>query len=434
MKIGIVTPAVMFGEFVEYFNNDFREFITNYSNNNNVPAPSIIAKGLIDEGHFVRIFTIGKENKIFHSDKIDIIICKANVYLSVLCPLGEFNRAFALFIAIRTHYKDLDVLHSHWTYYTALSTVPFSKRIKTFCTVRDWTPIIISYLPKRKQKIGLYYNAIQKKMPKSISGICIVSVIAKVLANFLAGIPNFYWKSKLLINNFVLRQKQITFIANSLYSKELIENKIKKNVPCIMNMIDDNGLLSKPKSRNISHRIITIQSMLDRRKNIGTLIEALQFVKRELPDIRLSFLYSFPKDSLRLYEEYKTWLSNGWLDIVDIHCEIPHDEIYNYIDESALLVHPSLEESFGNTIVEGMMRRTPILGGEKSGAVPYLLDFGKRGYICDVNSPIVIAKTIIHIFEDYDKALIKAEVAYDWVSKNNSRKAIIEQHIKCFTN
>ena len=52
MKIGIVTPAVMFGEFVEYFNNDFREFITNYSNNNNVPAPSIIAKGLIDEGDY----------------------------------------------------------------------------------------------------------------------------------------------------------------------------------------------------------------------------------------------------------------------------------------------------------------------------------------------------------------------------------------------
>lgn len=202
------------------------------------------------------------------------------------------------------------------------------------------------------------------KMPESLRARWFITKFVNAAA-FITCKPDLYWKSKLLINNYVFKQEQITFIANSLYTQELIEKKTGRKVPCIMNMIDDRYLLQIQKSKDITKRIITIQSMLDRRKIIGALVEAIQLVKNVIPEIRMTFLYSFPENTLFLYEDFNIWKSKDWLDIVDIHCNVPHNKIYDYIDESAMLVHPSLEESFGNTIVEGMMRKTPIVGGKQ---------------------------------------------------------------------
>lgn len=49
-------------------------------------------------------------------------------------------------------------------------------------------------------------------------------------------------------------------------------------------------------------------------------------------------------------------------------------------------------------------------------------------------SPNDIASTIIQVFRENDIASYKAEIAYDWVASNNTPKAIIAQHIKCYTN
>lgn len=97
-----------------------------------------------------------------------------------------------------------------------------------------------------------------------------------------------------------------------------------------------------------------------------------------------------------------------------------------------MLVHPALEESFGNVIVEGMMRKTPIIGGRNSGAVPYLLGFGERGFICDVASENEIAKTIVSVFNDNKETLARVERAFSWISENNVPSAIIDKHIAIY--
>ena len=61
-------------------------------------------------------------------------------------------------------------------------------------------------------------------------------------------------------------------------------------------------------------------------------------------------------------------------------------------EEVDLLVSPSLEESFGMVFVEAMRFGVPCIGGEKSGAVPWVI--GDGGVVCDVTRPEKLAKCI----------------------------------------
>jgi glycosyltransferase involved in cell wall biosynthesis len=58
-------------------------------------------------------------------------------------------------------------------------------------------------------------------------------------------------------------------------------------------------------------------------------------------------------------------------------------------------VAPTLEESFGMTVLEAMARSVPVVGGHSSGAVPWLLDFGRAGELTDVRRPERIADTVV---------------------------------------
>jgi glycosyltransferase involved in cell wall biosynthesis len=76
------------------------------------------------------------------------------------------------------------------------------------------------------------------------------------------------------------------------------------------------------------------------------------------------------------------------------------DEIDRHVD---VLVHPSLEESHGMVLTECMSIGIPTIGGIASGAVPFTLDFGRAGLLCDVRSHTAIAKAMSSLFMDRER-------------------------------
>ena len=67
-------------------------------------------------------------------------------------------------------------------------------------------------------------------------------------------------------------------------------------------------------------------------------------------------------------------------------------------EEADLFVSPSLEESFGMVFVEAMRFGVPCIGGEKSGAVPWVICEG--GVVCDVTKPEKLAECIEQVMGD----------------------------------
>lgn len=76
----------------------------------------------------------------------------------------------------------------------------------------------------------------------------------------------------------------------------------------------------------------------------------------------------------------------------------PYHVLLAKLAEFDLLLHPSLEETFGMSIAEAMSLGIPVVGGQTSGAVPWVI--GAAGRLVDVRSPGAIAQAAIELLQD----------------------------------
>ncbi|MHB8296901.1 MAG: glycosyltransferase, partial [Acidimicrobiales bacterium] len=61
---------------------------------------------------------------------------------------------------------------------------------------------------------------------------------------------------------------------------------------------------------------------------------------------------------------------------------------------------PSLEESFGMTIVEAQLAGIAVIGGLHSGAVPWTLDYNRAGRLVDVRTASGLARAMTDLALD----------------------------------
>lgn len=79
-----------------------------------------------------------------------------------------------------------------------------------------------------------------------------------------------------------------------------------------------------------------------------------------------------------------------------------HDALLNRIaGEVDVLVHPSRVEACPMTLIEGMAMGVPIVGGARSGGVPWVLDHGRAGMLADIGSPASLAGAMMRLGGDH---------------------------------
>jgi len=80
---------------------------------------------------------------------------------------------------------------------------------------------------------------------------------------------------------------------------------------------------------------------------------------------------------------------------------LPHERVLACLArEVDVLVHPSQEESFGMTLIEASALGLAVIGGRRSGAVPWVLEDGAAGSLVDVRSPDALASAMLQLAED----------------------------------
>lgn len=123
----------------------------------------------------------------------------------------------------------------------------------------------------------------------------------------------------------------------------------------------------------------------DPRKNPKPLMTAFAAIVRRYPDTRLQFIgWGFEPDGPAARWAAKRGLSAG----IAFMGHRSHPDVLRQLREHTdAFVHPTLEESFGSSILEAMSQRLPVIAGRDSGAVPWILDEGRVGMLVDVTSP-----------------------------------------------
>lgn len=76
----------------------------------------------------------------------------------------------------------------------------------------------------------------------------------------------------------------------------------------------------------------------------------------------------------------------------------PHPEVLRRLAASTLVLHTSLEESFGMVLAEAMAYGVPVVAGQASGAVPWVVEDG--GLLVDVTSVTAIAGAVDRLLTD----------------------------------
>ncbi|MBD1431744.1 glycosyltransferase family 4 protein [Sphingobacterium sp. DN00404] len=389
MKIGILSP-VNIKDFDVYF-DEGKQILYDNCIPSMASAVHTLIHGFLAENHDVKIFTLSKhEDFVLKSGHLEIVgVSRENRY-PIKYLWGIFNNSKRLSGKLDEYIQELDVLHAHWTYTYAHAASVVTKEIPVFCTVRDWAPYI--------WKIESIKNKIS-------------------------------WSFRLLMNNLVFRNRKIHFIANSPYTQSLIKKKYKIDVPFIPNPIKGSFIKYNERVLPSSLELICISSSNDRRKNVVVLLNAFRILLSRYPQAHLSIIGA---PFVTSNEIIGRWKKEKLLDQVSLLGSVAHHDLHNYLDRSRIFVAPSLEETFGNTLIEAMARKVPVVGGKDSGAVPYVLQEGEAGFLCDVTDALDLANTIEKVYINPELAKLKTEKAFDILTMEYLDRVVLNKHLELY--
>jgi len=355
-------------------------------------AVNTLARGLLERGHKLVLFSLdaeAKEELVLNGPRLRICV---EPYRS-----STRRRALDFFRSEREHIQRAiererpDIVHAHWTYEYALGAL--AANVPTLITVRDWAPLT------------LWFNR----------------------DNYRA----FAYRALRLIMDRMTFKRARHISANSQYIREKILRRWGKEVPVIPNTIEDLFLRSDEKPfPSSAPSIISVSNGMSKLKNQTALFRAFSLIRRQIPQCELRFAgYHFEPGGPAERWARENDLNEG----VEYLGPLERGEIMRVLDEASLMVHPALEESFGNVLVEAMARRVPVLGGEQSGAVPWVLDYGCAGALCNVRRPESIARETIQILTFREHWTKLSEAGYARVRDAFSITSVLDRCLAEYT-
>ncbi|PTX21380.1 glycosyltransferase involved in cell wall biosynthesis [Pontibacter mucosus] len=226
--------------------------------------------------------------------------------------------------------------------------------------------------------------------------------------------------------NYVVVTRATHLIANSDYTYNMLDRSTRRKSRVINNFFSpDVEQMINPNIEKGDY-IVSVLMGFSHRKNAETALKAFAQVRQKHPELEYHLVGAEMEEN-GLAHRYA--LQNGLAEGVRFLGQLPFKEVMDQIAGAKALLHPAREESFGMVLLEAMVARTAVIGGEKSGYVPTLLDKGNTGLLCDVESPESIAAAVLQLVEDDKLRARLEEKGYAFAQENYSADAIIQQHL-----
>lgn len=374
MKIGIVGPVSLKDISHLLYENE-RSFVGEMQGSSLL---GLIIEKLVRLGYVVSVFTT--EPTLNPKEQFPQILNGINlkVYLTPLRRYGfrkdrgVRGRMLDFFKLERSALKSAilkdkpDILHAHWTYEFAWAAL--STNIPTLVTCHDAPWRVLQLMPDlyRFCRLGMAYIVLKK-------------------AHHLTAVSPY-----LLPELSKFTKRKISVIANPVPSALILAGKVR----------DIN--LRYP----YSIRVAMILNGWSNLKNPTVGMLALSMAKKSIPNLVIDLIGPDFGPDQKAYE----WAArHGIHEEFNFIGKISYKEVQNRLIDVDLLVHPSLEESFGMTVAEAMALGIPIVAGKSSGALPWIMGDGVAGMLVDVTSVHEVTKAIISLVMDseiYSRASI----------------------------
>lgn len=317
---------------------------------------------------------------------------KGDLLKIIVCPSRKNRRArdfFALerrFLLESMREEKVDIIHAHWTYEFALAAL--ESGIPTLVTAHDAPLNILKLYPDIYRLIRL-----------------LMAIKTFQKAQFLTAVSPYVAAH---IKKYFLYKKPITVIPNAI-PEGFFESE-------------------NPGAKESQEKIVfcSIMNGWGKHKNGQVLLKAFNMVRRKFSNTEMLIFGSGhgPGED-----------AEKWAKVMGLHTgvrflgKIPYSDLMSVLVKDVdVLVHPSLEESFGMIFLEAMARAIPVIGGIHSGGVPYVLGNGEGGILVDVHSPSEIATAMSNFVKDPNFRMKMGQKGKIYAKKHFSLNKILDQY------
>lgn len=374
MHVGIAGPVT------------FRQLSPHLNDGDSLPegmggtAVTALVVGLLNNGHTVSVYTLDPrvDGAVHaHGERL-------SVHVGAYRPrprtrAADFFRAERQAIAEFIRSDDAEVINAHWTYEFALGSL--AARSDAIVTVRDWAPRVLASSRD-------VYRAVRFMMDRRC------------------------------LNRAAHLTCTSPYIQGLLRAKGL-------DARLTPNMLSHDLAGFEPRVWSGGRRIVSVANGFSGWKNVRVLLEALPYMRDA--QLVLVGLGTEPGGEADLAAR-----ELGVQDRVTFAGPLEHRETLMTIASADVLVHPSLEESFGNVLIEAMALGVPVVGGESSGAVPWVLDGGDAGVLTDVRAPEAIAAAVEHLLSSREVWDRYSAAASGRVQREFGEQAVVAEYVDAY--
>lgn len=349
--------------------NDIRKFLATSSESlpsgySGAPLLASLIGQLLEQGHAVSAITLSRGMPL---NSTAFVVANGPNFSVTYCPmrpkawapngllLGRIVDLFAFerrSLAVAIKNRRPDVVHAHWAYEFGAA-------------------------------------ALATKLPCVVTSHDSPFDIAKISSKEKLTVSGYRWLRTLIAKKVLKRANYVTTV--SPYLKEQIQPITTCNVQVIPNPVDDLALsLAASKLSSNTPEIAMVCNGWDARKNPEPGLLAFNQLMQDIPGASMH-LYGNdfgPDQTAEIWCKAKG-IEKG----MHFHGAVPHKQLLKELAQRDLLLHTSIEESFGMVIAEAMAMGLPVVAGNASGAVPWVV--GDSGTLCDIRDPANVASALI---------------------------------------
>ena len=378
MKIALVGPCSP-ADLADEFFADQRDRARLLPGYRGVPV-SELAKGLIKQGHQVSIATLAyksvTESASFSGPSLEMVVHPGRPRARQFLIDNYRNERALLSMSVRDFKPD--VVHGHWTYEFALGAMDTG--LPCGVTAHDSPYTIVKYF------------------------------------------KDAYRSARLLIAQQVaFRAQNLSAVSPYLGNRWRTQMHYRKPISIIPNSVPTDAI-PQVRSPSLHPTIISVGDP-SRLKNIPALIKAFSIVRGAMPTAELRLI----GPGLGHLDEIASSTSRlGLQQGVTFVGSLNRRQVAQEYSTSWLVAHPSLEECCPMTLLEALGAGVPAIGGYRSGGVPYVLDHGRQGWLCDIRDPSALAISILRMIDNGPPQ--QKEGAAEFLLSNFSMDAVTRRY------
>lgn len=224
-----------------------------------------------------------------------------------------------------------------------------------------------------------------------------------------------------LLERYILSKKWDKFIAVSKYTKQKLKNNgiRKDNISVIYNGIN---LEKYVQSNDKEENTVCYVGRLVKYKKVDDLINAINIVRTDIPNIKLNIIGSGPeeKNLKKLVIEKNLENNVKFLGFLK-----SHSEVMDYLKHAKVFSLPSIVEGFGMVTIEAIACGTPYVNSKIPPTVEITRN-GLGGILYEPENTLELSDSIKSLLKD-DKLYLKKQTEcktlsknYDWNGLSNS--------------